>query len=455
MLTVFWLVNKQYRWILLLLSSYFFYGFWEVSYLPLILISTSIDYFLSRYLTSSDDQSKRKFGLYGSIVLNLGLLFIFKYYNFFQDSVGWISSQFGMSYSYDKSSLLLPVGISFYTFQTLSYSIDVYRKTIKPEKHFGKFALFVAFFPQLVAGPIERAKDLLPQLNKLDNIPSIRQIKEGLILITYGLFTKVVVADNCGLLVDNYYRNSEIWNGGTMLFATYLFAIQIYADFSGYSNMAIGIAKLFGVKLNTNFNTPFFSDSLGGFWKNWHISLTNWMRDYVYIPLGGSKKGKVRTYINLFLTFLVSGLWHGAALTYVVWGAMNGIYMVFERIIRWNKWKVPKWIYPIRVLIIFHVLVVMWVMFRSESIDQFGEVISKIAQLNFYDFYFICGDNKFTPGVFAAIFFVLLELMMPFKPASHLLDKPVVIRYSIYLLLVVSIILIGNSSATPFIYFQF
>lgn len=453
---IYWLIQAKYRWILLLLASYFFYGFWEVSYLPLILFSTAVDYFLSRYLTSSEERFKKKVGLYASLVLNLGLLFIFKYYNFFQSSTEYCLSLFDVQYDYNESSLLLPVGISFYTFQTLSYSIDVYRKKIKPERHYGKFSLFVAFFPQLVAGPIERASELLPQLRTLDVHLKSNDVKEGLLLITYGLFKKVVVADNCGLLVDTYYQNYEVQNGGTMLFATYLFAIQIYADFSGYSNIAIGLGKLMGIKLNTNFNTPFFSDSLSAYWRNWHISLSNWIRDYIYIPLGGNRKGAVRTSINLFLTLTIAGLWHGAAVTYVIWGMLNGLYLVFEKIIGWNNNRErSKVSYVLRAIVTFHVVLVLWFLFRSESLTQATTITWKVFNMSFYDFYFICGDNKFTPAVIASVLFIFIEFLIPFKPITSIMERGVILRYSIYTGLVMMILLLGNSSASPFIYFQF
>ena len=248
-----WMMKPAYRWVALLLASYLFYMSWEPTYILLILVSTSIDYFTCLYLTGSTDKKKKKIGLAVSVFLNLGLLFTFKYFNFFQEALHDLFSLFSIQYEPNVSSLLLPVGISFYTFQTISYSIDVYRNEIQSEKHFGKFALYVSFFPQLIAGPIERAKGLLGQINEPSTKLKINQVKEGLTLFIWGLFKKVVVADNAQIIADHYFNNSEFQNGGSLLFAAFLFTVQIYADFSGYSDMAIGTAKLIGVELSTNF----------------------------------------------------------------------------------------------------------------------------------------------------------------------------------------------------------
>ena len=325
---LYWLIPAKHKWLLLLISSYFFYMCWEPIYILLILLSTGIDYFLCLHLTGSEHKKNRKIGLYLSVISNLSILFLFKYFNFFQTELQHLLSYFDVNYSPSTSTLLLPLGISFYTFQTLSYSIDVYRKVITPEKHFGKFALYVSFFPQLIAGPIERAKDLIPQLQTKIRKFNTEDFKNGILLFVWGLFKKVVVADNCAILVERYFENSTNETGGTMLFATYLFAIQIYCDFSGYSDMAIGSARMLGIKLKTNFKTPYFSSSITKFWHRWHISFSQWIRDYIYIPLGGNRMSKYRVAFNLLITMTIGGLWHGASWNFVLWGIVNGVLLI-------------------------------------------------------------------------------------------------------------------------------
>lgn len=320
---LYYLLPHSKRWIFLLLASYYFYMSWNPAYIVLILISTLVDYFAAIKMSEQDNINKRKIYLFFSLFANLGLLFIFKYFNFFNDSVRLLFQSLGVNYGVPSLSLLLPVGISFYTFQTLSYTIDVYRGVTKPERHFGIFAVYVSFFPQLVAGPIERSERLLPQF-RVPVIPNENNFSSGMKLMVWGFFKKVVVADNVAIIVNQVYNNVNEYQGLPLIIATFLFAIQIYCDFSGYSDIAIGSARVMGIHLMKNFNTPYFSKSITEFWKRWHISLSTWFRDYVYIPLGGNRVSKPRHYLNLFLTFLISGLWHGANWTFVIWGALHG-----------------------------------------------------------------------------------------------------------------------------------
>ncbi|MGE0267465.1 MAG: MBOAT family protein [Candidatus Omnitrophota bacterium] len=287
------------------------------------------------------DPSRNKKYLFISLFCSLGILFAFKYFNFFSDSLRTGLNYFNIFIDLPYFNVLLPVGISFYTFQTLSYSIDVYRGKQKPEHHFGKFLLFVIYFPQLVAGPIERSTNLLPQFHQKFEF-DYERIKSGLLLMGWGLFKKIVIADRAAVLVNQIYNNPHDFKGLPLILATYLFAFQIYCDFSGYSDIAIGSARVMGIRLMKNFDLPYFSQSIAEFWRRWHISLSTWFRDYMYIPLGGNRLGKIRWYCNLLIIFLVSGLWHGARWTFIIWGALHGLYLVFSLVLQPYRQRLTK-----------------------------------------------------------------------------------------------------------------
>ena len=310
---------------LILVSSYVFYGWWDWRFLSLIALSTIIDYLVGIKIEESDEDKKRKIYLWISILFNLIILGFFKYYNFFIDS--WIDFLASFSYTIKSTwtlKVVLPVGISFYTFQTMSYSLDIYYNKLKPTKDFISFASFVSFFPQLVAGPIERASNLLPQILSKRKF-RFEQFVQGLRLILWGMFKKVVIADSLAPIVDGIFNNYTQYNGGMLMLGLFYFSFQIYCDFSGYSDIAIGTAKLFGIELMSNFKFPYFSRNIGEFWRRWHISLSSWFRDYMYIPLGGSKAGKLLSLRNIFVIFIISGFWHGANLTFIVWGLMHAV----------------------------------------------------------------------------------------------------------------------------------
>ena len=331
---LYWFVvykNLKYQNLLIVLASYFFYGSWDWKFLILIIFSTVVDYFIGLKLSKEEVLFKRKLLLGLSIVINLGFLGFFKYYNFFIDSFVSTFSFFGVGIEARSLNIILPVGISFYTFQTLSYTIDIYKRKIQPTKDFIMFAAFVSFFPQLVAGPIERAENLLSQFSRPKNFKFIN-IQFGFIRILWGLFKKVVIADRLAIIVNTTYNAPEDYGGLHFIVATVFFAFQIYCDFSGYSDIAIGTARMFNIKLMENFRTPYFSKSLGEFWRNWHISLSTWFRDYVYIPLGGNKVAKLRWYTNILIVFVVSGFWHGARWTFIIWGAIHGTILILESI---------------------------------------------------------------------------------------------------------------------------
>lgn len=327
---VYYLTTNKYRWFVLLVASYYFYMSWNPFYIILIAGSTVIDYLIALRISNTKEVLVKKKLLIISLLANLGLLFTFKYFNFLNQSLCQTFEYFGFNYSVPDLQILLPVGISFYTFQTLSYTIDVYRGDLKPEKHFGRFALFVTFFPQLVAGPIERASHFLPQFkNRIEF--NYERIKEGLVIVLWGFFQKIVIADRLAIYVDAVYDNPDDFTGLRVWIASYFFAFQIFCDFSGYTDIARGCAKILGFDLMFNFNQPYLSRSVTEFWRRWHISLSTWFRDYLYFPLGGSKVKIGRVYFNLAIIFVVSGLWYGASWTFVIWGVIHALYMVSER----------------------------------------------------------------------------------------------------------------------------
>lgn len=360
--------DRKYRWIILLIASYYFYMAWKPGFALLILISTVVDYFVGIQMSLTNDKRRRKYYLILSLLFNLGLLFFFKYYNFFSNSINDSLSLFGLNASLPVWDIILPVGISFYTFQTLSYSIDIYKKEIEPERHFGRFALYVSFFPQLVAGPIERAKNLIPRLRILENITYVNFVN-GAMICLLGFFLKVVIADNAALFVDAIFNHVGLYHGFNLALGVILFAIQIYCDFSGYSLIAIGLAKIFGVELMENFRTPYLSKSIGEFWSRWHISLSTWFRDYVYIPLGGNKTTYPKWFGNLMITFLISGLWHGASWTFVIWGAFHGFLLIIEKALNLKpgQHKLTK---IIRTTITFLLVCIGWIFFRANSVSD-------------------------------------------------------------------------------------
>ena len=331
---IYWSISHKYRWIFLLITSYYFYMSWNVKYVVLILFITGISFAGGIIIDHLKQQNKKRLILILGISISIILLFVFKYFDFFNISFCNILQYFTINLHPVTLNLILPVGISFYTFQAIGYMVDVYRGDVRAEKHFGIFATFISFFPQLVAGPIERTSDLLPQIKK-EKFFNYEQAVLGLKLIVWGLFKKILIADVVAPYVDVVYNDPVSYNGFALLLASLLFTIQIYCDFSGYSDIAIGSAKLLGIELMTNFSHPYFSRSIREFWKNWHISLSSWFQDYVYISLGGNQKGNIRKNINTLLTFGLSGLWHGANWTYVFWGGVHGM-ITYNKLRKFN-----------------------------------------------------------------------------------------------------------------------
>jgi len=382
----YYFLPPRYRWILLLAASYLFYMAWRVEYLALLLLSTGVDYFCSRKMDEASSLLKKRAFLYISLFTNLGVLLTFKYYNFFIEEVGRLLSLISISVTTPTLELLLPMGISFYTFQTMSYTIDVYNGRIKAERHLGIFALFVSFFPQLVAGPIERAGNLLSELKKEHSF-SYRNVADGLKLMAWGFFKKIVIADRLAIMVDHVYHAPTEYFALPLALSTILFAFQIFCDFSGYSDIAIGAALVLGVKLMRNFNRPYHATSPREFWKRWHISLSTWFRDYVYIPLGGNRTVKWRWYYNLFITFTISGLWHGANWTFIIWGALHGGYLIVSHATsRWRKplenklkgvWQ-QKVLHHLKQSLTFVAVVFAWIFFRAQSLSDASWIVQNM-----------------------------------------------------------------------------
>lgn len=375
--------------LLVLISSYVFYGWWDYRFLALIFLSTLVDYFIGLQLPKQQNHKKRKLLLWASVLFNLGMLGFFKYYNFFIDS--WVDLLNSVGYSIQNTwtlEVIIPVGISFYTFQTMSYTIDIYRNNLKPTNDFVSFASFVSFFPQLVAGPIERATNLLPQILAKRSF-SHKIAEQGLRLIVWGMFKKVVIADSLAPIVEDIFNNYQMYDGGTLFLGAVFFAFQIYCDFSGYSDIAIGIAKLFGFELMSNFKFPYFSRNIGEFWRKWHISLSTWFRDYLYIPLGGSKGGKWKSLRNIFIIFLVSGFWHGANWTFIIWGLIHALLYLPSFVFNSNRKYLSSVVaensyFPsIKELLQmgsnFFFVTLAWVFFRSENVQESFAYLTKMA----------------------------------------------------------------------------
>jgi alginate O-acetyltransferase complex protein AlgI len=386
---LYWFVtqrNLKWQNALVVIASYVFYGWWDWRFLSLIIFSTLVDYTIGRQLYSESNNSKRKLLLWSSILINLGFLGFFKYYNFFIDNFVQAFSFFGAPIQPNTLNIILPVGISFYTFQTLSYTIDVYRKQLEPTKDIVAFAAFVSFFPQLVAGPIERASNLLPQFYKKREFNYAKAV-DGMRQILWGLFKKVVIADNCAQYANEIFNNSGEYTGSTLFMGAVFFTFQIYGDFSGYSDIAIGTSRLFGFNLKQNFAFPYFSRDIAEFWRRWHISLSTWFRDYLYIPLGGSRGGTWMKVRNTFIIFIVSGFWHGANWTFIVWGLLNAIYFLPLLLTKNNRNHLDvvaqgKYLPSLKEALLmgltFVITVLTWVFFRAENI---GHALSYITRI--------------------------------------------------------------------------
>ncbi len=455
-LPLYFLVQGRVRLWLCLAASYFFYGWWDWRFLGLIIISTSVDFLIGKMLDKTESQKKRKNLLLISIVVNLGFLACFKYFNFFIDTFARLISWIGFSPPLQTLEIILPVGISFYTFQSMSYTIDIYFRRIVPEKDLLRFATYIAFFPQLVAGPIVRARTFLPQFDKQRPFDWDR-FNSGLGQVLWGFFKKVAIADSLALFVDQCFAAPNNFGGLHLLFGVIFYSFQIYCDFSGYSDIAIGLARIMGFDFPANFKTPYFSKSFSEFWRRWHITLSSWLRDYLYIPLGGNRQGTLNTYRNLMLTMLLGGLWHGANWTFVFWGFLHGLYLVVERLLRPYFQSVTHKNYLIfpQILFVYLLTNVAWVFFRSPDFYTATQILEKIISLE--DFNLAQVTNKFMvlKGVVLIGMLLLIELADFKLRFNRLIVQQPVFRLASFAILLWLIAFLGTFGAESFIYFQF
>jgi alginate O-acetyltransferase complex protein AlgI len=465
---IYFMLKHKYRWMLLLVASYVFYAYWNVSFLLLIVISTLVDYWVGLKMGNIFAKKDRKIYLYFSLFVNLGMLFFFKYFGFFNESIRASFGFFEMSYPVQQFDILLPIGISFYTFQTLSYTIDIYRGDRKPEAHLGVFALYISFFPQLVAGPVERSTTFLPQIRKLNTV-NWQRIIDGCKLIVWGLFKKMVIGDNLAIFVSKIYDNPEVYSGNMLALATYAFTIQIYCDFSGYTDIAIGSAKTMGFRLSDNFNRPLFAPSMSILWRKWHMTLTHWIRDYFYIPLKNRSKSQITNYLLLYAVFIVIGLWHGAGWQFALYGFIHGTYLTVQRltggireklVLYTGLSKTPLIKKIIDVVITFNLWAYALISFRSDdlstafyimkSVFSGGEVISFIQKMSGFSTSSIVIIILSTVLLFCIEFINKDDLRNPFRKIQ---SKP--IRWSVYLFVVFLLLIFRVSENMEFYYFQF
>lgn len=440
------------RNLFLLVASYYFYMNWEPAYALLLLTSTVITFLAALGIGYFGERRKKKLCLVASLVLNLAILFLFKYYNFLASNIEQALQASGLGIDMPEFGLLLPVGISFYTFQALGYSIDVYRGGTKVERDFLTYALFVSFFPQLVAGPIERSNNLLPQFKQQHRF-DYDAVMAGTRLMVWGYFMKLVLADRCGLYVDNIFNNLEKHNGGSYLVASLLFPLQIYGDFAGYSLIAIGVARILGFQLMENFRRPYFACTVGDFWHRWHISLSTWFRDYVYIPLGGNRVGRLHNYLNLFVTFVVSGIWHGANWTFLCWGALHGLLLCIEKALGISKQnysgakKLCHW------AVTFVLVCFAWILFRADTLSDAATVVTGI--FTNFEAPRLELANFFAIGLAITILFVK-EYDDEYQWKLNIAESESwFVRHVWLVTMIAYIILFGVLGGDQFIYFQF
>lgn len=463
--SAYFLLPHRWRWAFLLFVSYFFYMSWVPSYAVLIFTSTLVTWLAALAIGAAKTQAAKKAALAGCLVINLGILGVFKYYGFFAESFRVALAYLHISGNDSPAlKLLLPVGISFYTFETICYVIDVYRGRIKPERHFGYYALFVSYFPKLVAGPIERSFNLMPQLRKRYEFEYGR-VTDGLKLMAWGFFLKCVVADNLAVFVNDVYSKPEAHNGPTLMLATYFFAFQIFCDFAGYTGIAIGTARIMGHNLMENFERPYFAKSIPEFWRRWHISLSTWFRDYLYIPIGGNRASLPRWCANLVIVFVVCGLWHGAAWTFVIWGLLHGVYMAVSVSTRKARTRLEERMgfdqggLPVKlakIFITFNLVCLGWIFFRANTLADAWYIVTHLF-------------SGFGQGLTAevnparlALYFLLVGFLLAVHTVQrkvvvrdYIVRQPMQLRWAGYAVLVLAILFLGQFEGADFIYFQF
>ncbi len=458
---IYWLVNKrslQLQNFLLLIASYYFYAFWDWRFLFLLLFSTGLDYFTGIKMHEAKDQKSKQFWFWLSISINLGFLGVFKYYNFFAESFAELLLSIGLQPNFWSLQLILPVGISFYTFHGLSYVIDIYKGKITPEKNIISYALFVSYFPLLVAGPIERATHLLPQIKRQRQFNYSLAI-QGVKQIIWGLFKKVVIADNCAFFVNQLFENSQGYSGPELWMGMVFFAFQIYGDFSGYSDIALGTSKLFGIELLRNFNFPYFAKDIADFWRRWHISLSTWFRDYLYIPLGGSKGSKLMRIRNTFIIFLVSGFWHGANWTFIFWGAIHAFLFLPLLLTNKNRSNLGKSNYQMsdlpKILFTFLFVCLAWVFFRADSLSEAFNYLAGMFNIENPSLFFFYKSAKYFLLTLICLSSILFLIIMEWNNVKRK-NYEIQLSKEITLILLLMICFMGAyKNQLSFIYFQF
>lgn len=464
--SLFFLLPHKFRWALLLVASCYFYMAFVPYYILILGFTIVVDYYAGILIEKARNKRRKKRWLICSLVANIGVLAIFKYYNFFNDNLSAALQCLGFNNQIPFLEIILPIGLSFHTFQAMSYTIEVYRGNFKAEKNFGVYSLYVMFYPQLVAGPIERPQNILPQFYKVQYFDYSR-IVAGLKLMLWGMFKKVVIADRLSVYVNAAYANPDVTDGYSLLLTTYFFAFQVYCDFSGYSDIALGTAKVMGYDLMENFRVPYIAQSIKEFWSRWHISLSTWFRDYLYIPLGGNRVAKWRWYFNLIIVFLISGLWHGANWTYVIWGALHGIYLVAEVILE-GKFKnysltsakrIIKWS---KILFTFHLALLAWIFFRAKSLTDAVTIIKRISlELSLFSFtklhaaIIALGGSKIIFTILLLILFICIDPYMDKLVKGRVYVKERSVRWLVYASLTAALMLFGYFGEVHFIYFQF
>lgn len=479
--TVYYLIPQRIRYIWLLVSSYFFYMSWNPSYALLLLTVTTITYFSGLLISYSPENRNSKMNMKKmwvilSFILTLSFLFFFKYSNFAIYNINIILNHLDSSLNYSRIDILLPLGISFYTFQALSYTVDVYRGDVCAEKNFLKYALFVSFFPMLVSGPIERSKNFIKQISE-EHYFEFSRIKNGVLMFLWGLFMKIVISDKAAIIVNTVFGGYEYYAGIEILIAILLYTIQIYCDFAGYSYMAIGSGQILGFKLMENFNTPYFASSVADFWRRWHISLSSWFKDYLYIPLGGNRKGKYRKYFNIMFVFLVSGFWHGASWTFIIWGGLHGLFQIAgaefkparDKIV--EKFGIDREVFShklMKTFLTFSLVSFAWIFFRATSLSQAIIIIKRLFSTfniwvlfdgTIYDLGLDKSDIIILISSILLLFFVSICKYNNINLLEKLAQQGLWFRWCVYLGLIFAIFLFGTYGpgykAGQFIYFQF
>lgn len=458
---LYWLCRGHSRLLVIFAASVVYYGWWDWRFLLLIAVSITVDYSVSLLISSTESRHKRFLLLLFSLVVNLGILFFFKYFNFFLRSVTSTLAAIGIDAPDRSFHIILPIGISFYTFKSLSYTIDVYRSTIPPERSWLRYAAYIIFFPQLLAGPIVRAGRFLPQLHTLPT-PNWRSFLSGMQLVVWGYFMKCVVADSLLNIVNTHFDVPQNCSSLGLLIAVILYAFQIYGDFSGYSLIAIGLGQILGFDFGKNFDRPYFSQSFSEFWQRWHISLSTWLRDYLYIPLGGNRHGALMTYRNLMLTMLLGGLWHGASANFIIWGGLHGIFLVVQRLISptyraaLDRWRVPTWLSGgVNITCVFSLTCLTWIFFRARSMDESFYIIRKIVLFDGQGFDALQLKFEMAKGLAIVLFLIMCEVVSFRVAIRSLLDRYPLAMIPAGALTIWLISLLGTFGTNAFVYFQF